>query len=302
MIDTQQCLTHPQLHADNISDWQHIVDLVARLSHTSNAAIIRSDHNGHNVMLAASHSEYFIPQQAVVGSAMHDLVHRTLDVNAPLCAETAELPFKWFIAQSITFSGGKSFGILCVALQEAPASEAETTALVAQFARSLGKDLTITDQIQGSLALNVKDTQTDVLNRGGFTLLAEQKIKDAPRTQLSIGVLSIDISRIDEVISAYGADKAQQCVETLAEVMHKVCREADIIGRLHDHSFAIVSLLNTRRELNQLAQRVHKDYLDMVTGTEDISLSDLTIGMHITDCFSKPTLDELLETARNDSA
>ncbi len=206
-------------------------------------------------------------------------------------------PIKSLDCAPVYWPNGTLFAQLCTL------SSATSSPMMAgvspHFARLVTSDLKQFIEQRSSL---LTDDLTELLNPQGFAMLGAQKVKDAPRYQLAIGVIYIQIDRVSEISAAYGSDIAEQCYTTLSDVLKSACREADIVARINDNEFVVLSLLNTRRQLNQLAHRIENDFKLRVKATETLNLSSLLSKTFITDCFSSLSLDQLVEKTKFQTA
>ncbi|MGD8110166.1 GGDEF domain-containing protein [Vibrio sp. TRT 17S01] len=296
MINTQQCLSHHSNSLIDLSHWQDAVELVAELFPNTQCHIVQQCEKHFSVV---SSSQKDVNSFTLPSTELSDLyvafLNQLPNVEIESQPNTIHLIQHSAIALPIYWSNKELFGSIVVQLSSPVTVSFEK--LIKQIAHILHGDLLSLWNKHANEALILTDELTGLLNSNGFNLMGEQKLKDAPRYEQSIGLLVLDVDKLEKVSHAYGVEAADQCVVTAADVLKNVCRETDIIARIDEKTFVVLSLLNTRRELNQLSNRIFEDYNQLTKETENLSLSRISLKQTISDCFSKPTLQSLIGNA-----
>ncbi|NRF64458.1 sensor domain-containing diguanylate cyclase [Vibrio coralliilyticus] len=313
MVDTQQCLTDPDAQLIDLSKWQEMVNLLADLFGAATGAIVQLRNDEFNVVVSSQNPDHYLEAQMNwpwnMKSFCRHMVETRQDLYVPSAAThevwsavppVAEGAVRSYCGIPIFWPNGKPFGSICVIDTNATSYDKTLIRVLCQLARLVTLDLDTACRLQEAEELALKDDLTNTFNRRGLTLLGEQKIKDAPRYQQAIGMLYIDIDNLKQVNDKGGHESGDQCILILAQTLREACRQSDVIARLGGDEFVVLSLLNTRRELKQLAARVSAEYLAQTKDKESLSLTSLSIGSHIEDCFGAPCLEDLI--AQSDKA
>lgn len=87
--------------------------------------------------------------------------------------------------------------------------------------------------------LSLTDELTNLYNRRGFFVLAEQQLKVASRLNSYYCMLFIDLDGLKQINDNFGHEIGDRAIIDAARVLEKSCREADIVARLGGDEFVI---------------------------------------------------------------
>ncbi len=146
--------------------------------------------------------------------------------------------------------------------------------------------------------LSVTDELTGLLNRRGFTTLAEQAIRTSLRTGNRLWLLFADLDGLKVINDRLGHKAGDRALREIAQLLKSgVVREADLVARLGGDEFAIlateVSPMDGDAFVNRVAEAVRK--AGEQPGRE-FTLS-LSAGVAVLDPAQPQTLDELIGQA-----
>ena len=88
--------------------------------------------------------------------------------------------------------------------------------------------------------LSLRDELTGLYNLRGFSLLSEQALRIAQRTQLPVTVLFIDLDNLKQINDSLGHDAGSACLAEIAEILRETFRETDVLGRVGGDEFAVL--------------------------------------------------------------
>jgi diguanylate cyclase (GGDEF)-like protein len=88
--------------------------------------------------------------------------------------------------------------------------------------------------------LSLRDELTGLYNLRGFTLLGEQVLSLAQRSQLTCSVLFVDLDNLKEINDTWGHNAGSAVLVEMAEVLKQATRETDVVGRIGGDEFAVV--------------------------------------------------------------
>ena len=88
--------------------------------------------------------------------------------------------------------------------------------------------------------LSLRDELTGLYNLRGFSLLSEQVLHLAQRSQLPLSVLFIDLDDLKEINDSFGHDVGSAYLVEIAEILKQTFRETDVVGRVGGDEFAVV--------------------------------------------------------------
>jgi diguanylate cyclase (GGDEF)-like protein len=88
--------------------------------------------------------------------------------------------------------------------------------------------------------LSLRDELTALYNLRGFSLLSEQVLHLAQRSQLPLSVLFIDLDHLKQINDSFGHDAGSAFLVETAEILKQTFRETDVMGRVGGDEFAVV--------------------------------------------------------------
>jgi diguanylate cyclase (GGDEF)-like protein/PAS domain S-box-containing protein len=92
------------------------------------------------------------------------------------------------------------------------------------------------------LTLALNDDLTGLLNRRGFSTLAEQQIKVVQRTNEPFLLIFVDIDKLKDINDALGHDVGSKAIVETAEILRSGFRQSDILARFGGDEFVVLAL------------------------------------------------------------
>jgi diguanylate cyclase (GGDEF)-like protein len=87
--------------------------------------------------------------------------------------------------------------------------------------------------------LSLRDSLTGLYNLRGFTLLAEQSLRMAQRSELPFSVLYLDVDNLKLVNDTMGHEMGSSFLTETGQLMKAAFRETDVMGRIGGDEFAL---------------------------------------------------------------
>ena len=144
--------------------------------------------------------------------------------------------------------------------------------------------------------LSLRDDLTGLYNRRGFSLLAEQRLKDSRRSASSLTLVYGDVDQLKSINDAFGHHAGDVALGLCARAFEAVFRESDIVARIGGDEFAVLAEDDARR-LGMLAMLLKRQLARRAAAAKVGLPLAMTIG---TTCSEPPhslSLDELLQQA-----
>ena len=116
--------------------------------------------------------------------------------------------------------------------------------------------------------LATTDGLTGLLNKRALIDVAGQKVKSAVRFSRPLSVLVCDIDHFKRVNDTHGHDVGDVVIKGLADVLRRVKRDTDAVGRFGGEEFVVVCEETDERGACQLAERVRQELLAVSFPTE----------------------------------
>ncbi len=107
--------------------------------------------------------------------------------------------------------------------------------------------------------LATTDGLTGLLNKRTLIDEAERRIKAAERFSKPVSVLVTDIDHFKRVNDTYGHDVGDVVIKGLGEVLKRVKRDTDIVGRFGGEEFVVVCEQTDETGAKYLAERIRKE-------------------------------------------
>jgi diguanylate cyclase (GGDEF)-like protein len=114
-------------------------------------------------------------------------------------------------------------------------------ARVASLQESLAARVSELQTVKDDLTRLVRtDALTRVHARGWWFEVAQTEMSRAHRYNRALSVLVLDLDFFKQVNDTYGHDSGDRLLRSFAEMLGRVCRDSDVIGRLGGEEFAIL--------------------------------------------------------------
>jgi diguanylate cyclase (GGDEF)-like protein len=141
------------------------------------------------------------------------------------------------------------------------------------------------------------DKLTSLLNLKGFSLLAEQQLKVADRSNKGLLLIYIDVDRLKQLNDTFGHSAGDMALIDVANIMKMTFRKSDILARIGGDEFVILALDSSWAFSEILALRLQKNLQDHHTeATRPYKLS-LSMGFSHYSPENPCSLEELIEKA-----
>jgi len=104
--------------------------------------------------------------------------------------------------------------------------------------------------------LSLTDELTGLYNRRGFTLLAEQTMKQARRKKRSMLLIFGDVDNLKMINDTYGHAQGDQTLKEVSAILRDSFREADIVARVGGDEFVVLAVDSSKERVNVLTNRI----------------------------------------------
>ncbi len=111
--------------------------------------------------------------------------------------------------------------------------------LIAMDARNQRRHRRLTDKLA---ELSLTDELTGLYNRRGFMTLGEQQFRLADRLARRFVLIFADLDGMKAVNDRYGHQEGDRLLVLAAEVLRRVFRSSDVVGRLGGDEFGVIAL------------------------------------------------------------
>jgi len=121
-------------------------------------------------------------------------------------------------------------------------------------------DITARVRMEETLrALALLDELTDLYNRRGFSILAEQQLKMAQRGRTRMVLLFADLNGLKQINDTLGHPEGDRALIETADVLRGTFRESDIIARVGGDEFVVLAIETDGAPAEILATRLQQN-------------------------------------------
>lgn len=106
------------------------------------------------------------------------------------------------------------------------------------------------------MALTMQDSMTKLLNHKAINELLDQEIQRTLRYNLSLSILLLDIDHFKSVNDTYGHQAGDEVIIKVADILKRICRETDHIGRYGGEEFLVILTNTNAIQAKVFAERV----------------------------------------------
>jgi diguanylate cyclase (GGDEF)-like protein len=236
-----------------------------------------------------------------VGQAIDDVLHRFPDLVA-VCQESgqreAEVPLSPGRSGSpgpapstLPSEGERWFNVRVSAIEDERRRDAGSLVVL--------REVTERHQMVETIrTLSLTDGLTGLLNRRGFTTLAEQQLRTSIRTRNRLWLLFADLDGLKEINDRLGHEAGDRALRQIADLLRSgTFRAADLVARFGGDEFAILATEVSPTGGDRLVKRV-EDALRRANETPGRAFAlSLSVGAALFDPERPRTLDELIGEA-----
>lgn len=146
-------------------------------------------------------------------------------------------------------------------------------------------------------SLALVDELTDLLNRRGFSFLAEQQLRIADRNKKGVILVYVDLDALKQVNDTFGHNAGDMALIDSANLIKETFRKSDIIARIGGDEFVVLALDTSWAIAEILAFRLQENLQShnaKITRPYKLSFS---IGFSYYDPDTPCSLEELIARA-----
>ena len=141
------------------------------------------------------------------------------------------------------------------------------------------------------------DELTGLLNRRGFLTKVEKALEDPMNIGKTAVICYADMDNLKMVNDKYGHDDGDFSIRTIARILKKSFRDADIIGRMGGDEFVVLAVTGTDCDIQKVKSRISK-VTDFYNRQADKPYHiGMSTGIHKFKCNPKIDIYEVLDIA-----
>lgn len=141
------------------------------------------------------------------------------------------------------------------------------------------------------------DPLTGASNRYQFYQLFSNELAKAKRKESPMSILSVDLDHFKNINDSFGHAAGDAALRSFVEVIRKLCRTSDIIGRLGGEEFVICCPDADAERAEMIAERVRKSMEEKVIHYQDQEFT-VTVSIGVTSVKEEESdIEAILERA-----
>jgi diguanylate cyclase (GGDEF)-like protein/PAS domain S-box-containing protein len=162
----------------------------------------------------------------------------------------------------------------------------------------IARDVTEQARRRGELRMmSLADPLTNLHNRRGFCLLAEQQLKVAARNKEPVLMIFADVDSMKTINDTLGHSEGDHALTDAARVLRGAFRQSDIVARIGGDEFAVLMPDASAEDGNEILARLERNVAACNSDpTRQFDLS-LSVGVSVYDPETPKTLEQLLSEA-----
>ncbi len=148
---------------------------------------------------------------------------------------TGEPKIRFYAGCPLKVGNGSNVGTLCLLDTRPRVLDAEERGLLLDLASMAEREI-------AALQLASIDDLTQLSNRRGFEALAEHALSMCRRMGTPASLLFFDLDRFKAINDTFGHAEGDRALVTFAQVLRRVLREMDVVGRMGGDEFVALLL------------------------------------------------------------
>ena len=144
--------------------------------------------------------------------------------------------------------------------------------------------------------LSLRDDLTQLYNRRGFYVLAEQVRLQARREEEAFSVMYLDVDNLKPTNDALGHEAGSALLREMGEILRGCFRETDVVGRLGGDEFAVAGRLS-EEEMGTVIRRLEEVTKEANGRGERAYRLSFSLGVVTAETGEEKNLEELVEAA-----
>jgi diguanylate cyclase (GGDEF)-like protein len=145
--------------------------------------------------------------------------------------------------------------------------------------------------------LSLKDDLTNLYNRRGFFILAEQALKTAQRMGKEMLLIYGDLDNLKGINDTFGHREGDQALVDTSQILKETFRESDIIARIGGDEFVILAMNNLETSAEKVINRFKQVLNDHHFETKRPYRISMSLGIACFDPQNPCSVDVLLAQA-----
>jgi diguanylate cyclase (GGDEF)-like protein len=252
-----------------LAKWQKTVDVMARVFNAPAGFIVQYASEGFQVVISSDQESNPYEAGIIIPADTNLFCKKVVEQQGTLYVadargdrywetnpEVSEDGFRSYLGLPVKWPTGEPFGTICVMDFNTTDYQKDYVDLVGELRDLIEADLAILSQYQVISNLAMTDELTKLYNRRGFYAVAQQRLTLARRSNLSLGLLYMDMNGLKDINDTHGHSAGDVALKRLGDVLAGEVRENDTAARLSGDEFVMLVAANSTEQLDHVQQRL----------------------------------------------
>jgi diguanylate cyclase (GGDEF)-like protein len=301
-IDPEHWLLDDPNDLISINKWQKTVNLLAKLFDAPAGFLVQHTHAGYQITVASEQSSHPYRAGCLLEPDTNIFCRKTAKQKEQLYIANASIDPDWdtnpevkndrfvsYLGVPVFWPNGKVFGTFCVKDYKVTHYDQTYFDIINQLKDILESDLLLIEMYQQVKSLAITDPLTNIYNRRGFEILAEQRLHLAQRIESPIGLFYFDIDQFKHINDQFGHTIGDNVLKIVAEALTESIRNTDIVGRMGGDEFVALVSDNNIDESEKILSRFNQNLvnkqknINIPTFSVSAGYTKVDLGMSIKD-------------------
>ncbi|MCP4595682.1 sensor domain-containing diguanylate cyclase [Neptuniibacter sp.] len=269
MIDADHWILEEKEALAPLEKWQKTVDVMARVFSAPAGFIVQRGPSGYQVVISSEQESNPYDAGVLIEEDTNIFCRKVVEEKASLYVKDAPTDpfwdtnpevvndgFRSYLGFPVYWPDGVPFGTICVMDYENTDYGRDYIDLLGELRGLIEADLEILHQYHMISNLAMTDELTGLYNRRGFNTVAAQYIALAKRSNISLGLLYMDMDGLKQINDVNGHAAGDDALKSMAASMLSVVREDDVAARLSGDEFVMLIAVNDKEQLESVVQRI----------------------------------------------
>lgn len=270
----------------SIDKWQKTVNLLAKLFDAPAGFLVQHTPDGFQVTIASEQDSNPYPAGVVIEPEVNIFCRKIVETGEELYVANAPIDPCWdtnpevhndgftsYLGVPVFWPNGTPFGTFCVMDYKQTDYQDTYLELIRHLKDILEADLSMLGLYEQVQQLAMTDPLTEVNNRRGFMLLAEQRVRLAQRMKSQLGLLYIDVDNFKAINDQHGHHIGDEVLKSLAGSLQSCVRHSDVVGRMGGDEFIALVVMEQEDDLLKIEQRLIQQVSGSTLSVPDFSIS-----------------------------
>lgn len=293
----------------SLEKWQNTVNLLSKLFNAPAGFLVQYTPQGFQTTISSQQESNPYPAGAIIEPEVNIFCRRIVETGHELYVSNAlsescwntnpevhQDGFRSYLGVPVNWPDGQPFGTFCVMDYEVTDYGETYFELIRQLKDILESDLTLIDLYQQVQQLAITDPLTELSNRRGFAILAEQRLKLAKRMQSKLALFYIDVDDFKVINDTHGHGVGDRVLKHVAQAIEGCTRQSDVVGRMGGDEFVALMMLENENDLSAIKSKLQQAFVTQ--HLQDLPAFTATVGVCLV--TGKLQISDLLDQADRD--